>query len=114
MVGLDRWGLVRAPSAIPVPGGEVPSPLSTGEIEQMILDFARSARSVRAGGLDGVEVHGAHGWLIGQFLSPFYNQRDDAYGGSVERRCRLALEIGAAIRDEVGEEFAVCRTRPDV
>ena len=73
----------------------------------MILDFARSARSVRAGGLDGVEVHGAHGWLIGQFLSPFYNQRDDAYGGSVERRCRLALEIGAAIRDEVGEEFAV-------
>jgi thioredoxin reductase len=45
--------------------------------------------------------------LLGQFLSPFYNQRDDAYGGSVEKRCRLALEIGAAIREEVGEEFPV-------
>jgi 2,4-dienoyl-CoA reductase-like NADH-dependent reductase (Old Yellow Enzyme family) len=64
-VGLDRWGPVRAPSSIPVPGGEIPSPLGAGEIERVILDFARSARNVRAGGLDGVEVHGAHGWLVG-------------------------------------------------
>jgi 2,4-dienoyl-CoA reductase-like NADH-dependent reductase (Old Yellow Enzyme family) len=106
-VGLDHWGPVRAPSAIPIPGGEVPLPLEAGEIEQVILDFAHSARNVRAGGLHGVEVHGAHGWLVGQFLSPFYNRRDDAYGGSVEKRCRLSLEIGRAIRDEVGQEFPV-------
>lgn len=106
-VGLDQWGAVRAPSAIPIPGGEVLLPLETGEIEQVILDFARSDRNVRAGGLHGVEVHGSHGCLVGQFLNPFFNRRDDAYGGSVEKRCRLSLEIGRAIRDEVGQEFPV-------
>ena len=67
----------------------------------MTSSFARSARHVKEGGLDGVEIHGAHGWLIGQFLSPFYNRREDEYGGSVENRCRFALEIGRAIRAEV-------------
>ena len=50
-------------------------------------------------GLDGVELHGAHGWLIGQFLSPMFNRRTDAYGGCTEARCRLALEIAQAVRD---------------
>jgi hypothetical protein len=54
-----------------------------------------------------VQIHGAHGWLIGQFLSPFYNRRQDEYGGSVANRCRLALEIGRAIRAEVGADFPV-------
>ena len=49
----------------------------------------------------------AHGWLVGQFLSPFYNRRDDEFGGSVENRCRLALELGRAIRAEVGDDFPV-------
>ncbi len=103
--GLSGWGPVRGPSAIGSPGGETPRPLSVGEIEEIVADFVRSARHVKEGGLDGVEIHGAHGWLICQFLSPFYNRREDAYGGSVENRCRFALEIGRAIRAEVGPDF---------
>jgi 2,4-dienoyl-CoA reductase-like NADH-dependent reductase (Old Yellow Enzyme family) len=103
--GLSGWRPVRGPSAIGAPGGETPQPLSKAEIEQLVADFARSARHVKEGGLDGVEIHGAHGWLLCQFLSPFYNRREDEYGGSVENRCRLALEIGRAIRAEVGPDF---------
>ena len=106
-VGLERWGPVRAPSRVPAPGGDTPLPLDEADLAQVVADFARSARNVRAGGLDGVEVHGAHGWLVGQFLSPFYNRRTDRYGGGVERRCLLALEIGRAIRAEVGDDFPV-------
>jgi 2,4-dienoyl-CoA reductase-like NADH-dependent reductase (Old Yellow Enzyme family) len=105
--GLEGWGPLRGPSRVPVPDGEAPLPLEEAELAQLAADHARSAAIVQAGGLDGVEVHGAHGWLIGQFLSPFYNRRDDAYGGSVENRCRLALELGRAIRTEVGDAFPV-------
>ncbi len=103
--GLSGWGPVRGPSRIGAPGDEFPQPLSVGEIEALVADFARSARQVKEGDLDGVEIHGAHGWLIGQFLSPFYNRRDDEYGGSLENRCRFALEIGRAVRAEVGPDF---------
>jgi 2,4-dienoyl-CoA reductase-like NADH-dependent reductase (Old Yellow Enzyme family) len=103
--GLRGWGPVRGPSRIGAPGDEIPQPLSVGEIEQIAADFARSARHVKEGGLDGVEIHGAHGWLIGQFLSPFYNRREDRYGGTVANRCRFALEVGRAIRAEVGPDF---------
>lgn len=103
--GLDDWAPVRGPSRIGPPGGETPLPLSAGEIEQLVADFVRSARHVKEGGLDGVEIHGSHGWLIGQFLSPFYNRREDEYGGSVANRCRLALELGRGIRAEVGPDF---------
>lgn len=103
--GLSGWGPVRGPSRIGAPGGPEALTLRVEEIEGIVRDFARSAAHVKAGGLDGVEIHGAHGWLVGQFLSPFYNHREDDYGGSVANRCRLALEIGAAIRGEVGPEF---------
>lgn len=106
-VGLDRWGPLRGPSRVPAPGGELPVPLEADELAQIAADFASSAAHVQAGSLDGVEVHGSHGWLVGQFLSPFYNRREDAYGGSVENRCRLALEIGTAIRARVGRAFPV-------
>jgi 2,4-dienoyl-CoA reductase-like NADH-dependent reductase (Old Yellow Enzyme family) len=105
--GLSGWAPVRGPSSVGAPGGEAALPLTVTEIEQLSADFACSATNVKAGGLDGVEIHGAHGWLVGQFLSPFYNRREDAYGGTVENRCRLALEIGAAIRAAVGPGFPV-------
>lgn len=103
--GLGRWQPVRGPSRIGSPGGETPLPLSAGEIEAIVADFARSARHVQEGGLDGVEIHGAHGWLLAQFLSPFYNRREDEYGGTVANRCRFAVEVGRAIRAEVGPDF---------
>ena len=100
--GLDRWRPLRGPSRIAAPGGEVPLPLTGSELRRIASDYARSARIVMQGRLDGIEIHGAHGWLIGQFLSPFYNRRIDEYGGCVENRCRLASEIGAAIRSQIG------------
>jgi 2,4-dienoyl-CoA reductase-like NADH-dependent reductase (Old Yellow Enzyme family) len=103
--GLAGWEPVRGPSRIGMPGGEPALPLSAGEIAQIAADFAKSAAGIKAGGLDGVEIHGAHGWLVGQFLSPYYNRREDSYGGSVENRCRFALEIGAAVRAAVGADF---------
>jgi 2,4-dienoyl-CoA reductase-like NADH-dependent reductase (Old Yellow Enzyme family) len=103
--GMEGWAPVRGPSRVGAPGGEAALPLTAAEIRQIVADFARSAAHVKAGGLDGVEIHGAHGWLVGQFLSPFYNRRQDEYGGSVENRCRFALELGAAVRAEVGPEF---------
>lgn len=101
--GMEQWEPARAPSRVGVPGFETPLPLTVDEIEQIVADFALSAKNVAAAGVHGVEVHGAHGWLIGQFLSPYFNRRDDGYGGSLERRCRIAVEIGRAIRAEVGD-----------
>lgn len=106
-LGIDGWAPLRGPSQVAAPGGESPVALSEGEIDQVVADHVRSARNVRLGGLHGLEVHGAHGWLVGQFLSPFYNRRTDRYGGDLEGRCRLAIEIGRAIRAEVGDRFPV-------
>ncbi|HEY2053042.1 MAG TPA: FAD-dependent oxidoreductase [Solirubrobacterales bacterium] len=103
--GLSGWKPVRGPSRVGMPGGEAALPLRTEEIAQICAGFAGSAAQVKAGGLDGVEIHGAHGWLVGQFLSPYYNRREDSYGGSVANRCRFALEVGAAVRAVVGADF---------
>jgi 2,4-dienoyl-CoA reductase-like NADH-dependent reductase (Old Yellow Enzyme family) len=105
--GLEGWGPLRGPSHVAAPGGEPPLPLDETDLAQLAADHARSAGIVKAGGCAGVEVHGAHGWLVGQFLSTFYNQREDEYGGCVANRCRLALELGRAIRAEVGDDFPV-------
>ena len=77
---LDCLGPSRGPSECPSRRREHASVGDVGSA-QVTSDFARSARERPGRGLDGVEVHGAHGWLIGQFLSPFYNRRDDEYGG---------------------------------
>ena len=106
--GLEGWGPLRGPVARPGAGRRAAAAARRGRRWRSSPPTTRARRrSCSAGGLDGVEVHGAHGWLVGQFLSPFYNHRDDAYGGSVENRCRLALELGRAIRAEVGDGFPV-------
>ena len=75
------------------------------DIRDTVRDFAQGARRARAAGLDGVELHGANGYLITQFLSSGINDRDDEYGGSVANRARFVLEIVRAIRAEVGDDF---------
>lgn len=75
------------------------------EISEVVEEFAQGARRAQAAGLDGVELHGANGYLITQFLSSGINDRTDEYGGSVENRTRFVLEIVRAIRREVGKEF---------
>ncbi|MAS32516.1 MAG: FMN reductase [Anaerolineaceae bacterium] len=81
--------------------------LTTDEIKATVQDFAAGARRAREAGLDGVELHGANGYLITQFLSSGINDRDDEYGGSLENRARFVLEVVRAIRQEVGDDFHV-------
>ncbi|HEY2620337.1 MAG TPA: NADH:flavin oxidoreductase, partial [Acetobacteraceae bacterium] len=79
--------------------------MTVAEIHEVVEQFAQGARRARAAGLDGVELHGANGYLITQFLSSGINDRTDDYGGSVEKRARFVLEIVRAIRREVGPDF---------
>jgi 2,4-dienoyl-CoA reductase-like NADH-dependent reductase (Old Yellow Enzyme family) len=97
-----------APSAVPNPMlGMIPTPMTQAMIDDAVTSFASAARRVRDSGLDGVEIHGAHGYLVGQFLSPATNHRDDGYGGTTENRCRFLSEILDAVREAVGPEFPV-------
>jgi len=80
----------------------------TGEdIESIIEAFGRAARRVEEAGFDGVQIHGAHGYLVSQFLSPFSNRRRDLWGGALENRMRFVLEVGRAIRRNVSSDFPV-------
>ncbi len=87
--------------------GEVPTPMTVGEIRAVVDAFARAARRAVAARFDLVEIHGAHGYLITNFLSPFTNDRTDDYGGSFDNRARLLMEIVEAVRDAVGDQIAV-------
>lgn len=101
----------KAPSAVPLglPGGQfgMPVPLTEAEIRDLIGRFAIVAREARDVGFTGVQVHAAHGYLISQFLSPLANRRNDAWGGTLENRARFLMETVAAVRAEVGRDFAV-------
>jgi len=88
----------------PVPGDkEAPRPLTVPEISTIVRAFSEAARRALEGGFDGVELHGAHGFLLCQFLSPYTNQRNDAYGGSLECRLRFPLEVIGEVKNELGE-----------
>jgi len=97
-----------APSAIaadflPQPAREI----TVTEIDMLIEAYAQAARRIQQAGFDGVQLHGAHGYLINQFLSPFVNQREDAWGGDFEGRMRFLQEVTRAIRAQVGDNFPV-------
>lgn len=81
--------------------------MQQSDIDAMIAHFAAAAARAQQAGLDGVEIHGGHGYIISEFLSPAMNQRDDEYGGSLENRARLLLEILSAVRTIVGADFPV-------
>ena len=84
-----------------------PRALSQSEIEALVARFARSAALAKRAGFTGVQIHGAHGYLVSQFLSPLHNQRRDEWGGTPERRRRFAVEVYRAIRAAVGPGFPV-------
>ena len=81
--------------------------LTEDEIRGIIRRFAETALAAQAAGFDGVQIHGAHGYLVAQFLSPLTNLREDAWGGPLENRAKLLLEIIRAIRDRVNDDFIV-------
>ncbi|WP_425824669.1 alkene reductase [Streptomyces fractus] len=93
---------------------EMPEPraLSTQEVAETVDDFRRAAAAAIAAGADGVEIHGANGYLIHQFLADNTNQRTDAYGGPIEARIRFAVEVAAAVADEIGPERTGIRISP--
>lgn len=94
----DAWQLV-APSALAADAqSPVPHALTAAETREVVEAFGRAAARADRAGFDTVEIHGAHGFLIHQFLSPYSNQRDDAYGGDDTRRMRFALEVAECVR----------------
>ncbi len=95
-----------APSAVehPIFKRGIPTPLSLQEIERIKKDFVRAAKRTMEAGFDGVEIHNCHGFLLSQFLSPLTNQRRDQYGGTLENRSRLLMEIISEVQAVTGEE----------
>jgi 2,4-dienoyl-CoA reductase-like NADH-dependent reductase (Old Yellow Enzyme family) len=105
---IQLWGSVLAPSQIPSPVHRaMPKAMEEEDIREVISGFAATAANVQAGGGDGVEIHGSHGYLLSNFLSPWWNRRDDGWGGDTERRTRIALEVGRAVRKRCGPDFVV-------
>jgi 2,4-dienoyl-CoA reductase-like NADH-dependent reductase (Old Yellow Enzyme family)/thioredoxin reductase len=102
------YGSPWAPSTVSQPDTwAIPHEMTTAEVYEMIAGYARGAAILREAGVDGAEIHGAHGYLITQFLSPQSNLRDDEFGGDFERRLNFPIQIMEAIRREVGKDWTV-------
>ncbi len=102
--GDELWG----PSAIVGPGGtETPKEMTPVEIRQLVEAYAAAAARSQEAGFDGIQLHGAHGYGLNQFISGAWNKRGDAYGGSTEKRYRFLGEVLEAVRAAVGRDFPV-------
>ncbi|KMQ62200.1 oxidoreductase [Chryseobacterium sp. BLS98] len=103
----EGWETV-APSSIPYhPSERIPHPLTVGEIREQVQNFKDAAQRAVKAGFDIIEIHGAHGYLIHQFLSPLSNIRTDEYGGSFENRVRFLIEIVDAVNEVLNEDTAL-------
>ncbi|MBB3048205.1 2,4-dienoyl-CoA reductase-like NADH-dependent reductase (Old Yellow Enzyme family) [Litorivivens lipolytica] len=108
-LGQETW----APSAVPIDLGnlskrfDAPKAMSEEKIQDVIQRFIRTAQLAEKSGFTGVQIHAAHGYLLSQFLSPLTNRREDQWGGSLENRARLLLEVVKGVRAVVSAEFSV-------
>ncbi|MDZ8275177.1 alkene reductase [Microbacterium aquimaris] len=119
---INGAGRTVAPSAVAAPGQThtatgkvdlpVPHALTTDEVTEATAQFTAAARNAIAAGLDGVEVHGANGYLVHEFLSPVSNLREDRYGGTPENRARFAVETTRAVAEAVGADRTGIRLSP--
>lgn len=99
---------IFAPSPIPEKGtGTLGKEMTVEDIKYIIEAFGQSARRAKESGFDGIEIHGAHTYLINQFLSPYYNRRTDSYGGSLENRMRFLIELYESMRNKVGKDYPI-------
>ncbi|MBW2120164.1 MAG: NADH:flavin oxidoreductase, partial [Deltaproteobacteria bacterium] len=98
-----------APSPVPAPAlcTETPKEMTVDEIQVVVRSFGEAAQRAKEAGFDAVEIHGAHGYLINQFLSQNANHRTDGYGGSLENRARLAIETVSEVKKSVGSAIPV-------
>lgn len=102
----SKTGEIYAPSAIKDPTQPTtPRELTVEEIKNYVVKFAETAAAAKKAGFDGVEIHGGHGYLLNQFMSPFSNRRSDEYGGSLTNRMRFPLEVVKAVREAVGPDY---------
>jgi len=106
--------VLKAPSAVPLKTGgrkkasaKIPEALTENEILAIIEAFANTSVILKEAGFSGVQIHGAHGYLVSQFLSPYTNIRKDKWGGSLENRARFVVEVYRKIREKVGESFPI-------
>ena len=107
----DDWQVAWGPSPSPVQDsvghGQLCKEMETEDIQEVVAGFASTAKNMLIAGFDGIELHGAHDYLIDQFLTTAVNRRTDHYGGPLENRMRLLVEIIEAIREECGHDFAL-------
>lgn len=114
--GFDRSNLIQrlAPSAVAHPGltndleKRIPKRMCQGDIDDLIASYASAAKNAIALGFDGIEIHGAHGYLIDQFFWELTNKRQDRYGGNIENRTRFACEIVQEVRKATSPDFPIC------
>jgi len=97
------------PAAMPC---DTPRVLATAEVRAIVGEFAQAARNAMTAGFDGVEIHGANGYLFDQFRCPYLNRRTDEFGGSLQNRCRFLLETAAAVAQEIGGDRVGVRLSP--
>jgi 2,4-dienoyl-CoA reductase-like NADH-dependent reductase (Old Yellow Enzyme family) len=95
------------PSVMETENGLIGREMTLDDIRDTVRFFGEGATRAQKAGFDGVQIHAAHGYLLSQFLSPFYNKRKDEYGGSIENRARIILKIFRSIRNAVGDQFPV-------
>jgi 2,4-dienoyl-CoA reductase-like NADH-dependent reductase (Old Yellow Enzyme family) len=99
---------LEGPSAIMDPMSQLtPEEMTIADIEACVADFSAAARRAVGAGFDGVQIHAAHGYLLSQFLAPYANKRTDQYGGGIENRARIILEIYRAVKRELGDSCPV-------
>ncbi len=103
VAGLEALG----PSAIAKPDAAVSREMGAADLSRIVEAFGDAALRAKKAGFDGVQIHAAHGYLLSQFLSPHFNKRTDAYGGSLENRARLLREVLSSIRARMGGDLAV-------
>lgn len=100
---MHQWGACDTvrPDGVPVKA------LTEEMLQDIVASYGKTAALAKRAGFQMLMIHGGHGWLINQFLSPYFNKRTDKYGGSLENRCRLAVEVLKAVRDAVGPGFPI-------
>ena len=122
-LNMPKGARIVAPSAITAPGEmftdqegpqphPIPTEMSIDDIQEAKHSFVQAAKNAITAGCDGIEIHGANGYLVDQFINPGSNKRTDMYGGSIENRCRFALEVAEAITKEIGPERTGIRLSP--